>query len=92
MASASINDIKNVIRYANLSAENLAAVEAAFSAAMVEINANLGGNLISGSTNGSTFTTDRSMTISQYATMLRIALEHIEAGTTPQSRTIARLT
>ena len=91
MANASISDIKNVIRYARISSENLALVEAAFSAAMVEMNANLGGNLVSGSTNGSTFTTDRSMTISQYATMLRLALEHIEAGTTPQTRTIARL-
>jgi hypothetical protein len=91
MASASINDIKNVIRYAKISSQNLAAVEAAFASAMVEINSNLGGNLVSGSTNGSTFTTDRSMTISQFATMLRIALEHIEAGTMPQSRTIARL-
>ena len=91
MANASISDIKNVIRYAKISVENLALVEAAFSAAMVEMNANLGGNLVSGSTNGSTFTTDRSMTISQYATMLRLALEHIDAGTKPQSRTIARL-
>ena len=91
MASSSINDIKNVIRYANLSAENLAEVTASFASAMVEIQANHGGDLISGSTNGSTFTKSPSMTVSQYATMIRIALEHIEAGTTPQSRTIARL-
>lgn len=90
MARASNSFIKSLIRYGNASAEKLAEIEAWEVAGIQEIAENKGGDLISGSTNGSAFSKQTSMTTSEWVATLSEVLGHIEAGTVPQSRTIAR--
>lgn len=91
MASISTQTIRALVRYGKASADNLAEIEGWHTAAIKEIAENKGGHLVSGSTNGSTFTQIASMTNAQWLGVLETVLQHIESGTTPQTRTIARL-
>jgi|TARA_R110000868_G_scaffold56322_2_gene174328 hypothetical protein len=91
MASPSNSFIKALIRYGRASSENLANLAAWQVAAIEEIAANKGGQLVSGSTNGSTFTQLAAMTNFEWVSCLGEVLEHIDRGTMPQTRTIARL-
>jgi len=80
-----------MIRFGNADPANLTDIEAWHTATIREIAANKGGHLVSGSTNGSAFTQLASITNSEWLGVLEEVLRHIEDGTTPQSRTIARL-
>lgn len=91
MARPSKAFIRSLLRYGSASAENLANLSAWHTAGIEEIAANKGGQLVSGSTNGSAFTQIAAMTNSEWVAVLNEVLDHIERGTTPQSRTIARL-
>lgn len=91
MARPSYAFVKALIRYGNASDTNLEQLQAWQTAALTEIATNKGGQIVSGSTNGSSFTQLASMTNSEWFEVLSEALEHIDRGTMPQSRTIARL-
>jgi len=91
MARPSASFVKSLVRYGNASAANLSNLETWYAAAIEEIATNKGGHMVSGSTNGSSFTQIASMTNTEWFACLGEVLNHIENGTTPQSRTIARL-
>ena len=74
-----------------MSDTNLEQLQTWQTAVLTEIATNKGGQMVSGSTNGSSFTQLASMTNSEWFEVLSEALEHINRGTMPQSRTIARL-
>jgi len=87
---ASIQFIRSLVRYGNASANNLVKIKMWQNAAIEEIASNKGGQITSGSTNGSSFTQAVSMTNAEWSTVLDLVLTHIENGTFPQSRTLAR--
>lgn len=91
MARPSNSFLKALIRYGNASGGNLTNLQTWQTEAIVEIAAQKGGDLVSGSTNGSAFTKMTSMTNYEWVEVLGEVLEHIDRGTLPQSRTIARL-
>lgn len=91
MARPSNSFVRSLIRYGNASPTNLANLETWHSAVIEEIAENKGGQMVSGSTNGSSFTQVTSMTNSEWAAVLNEVLDHIENCTRPISRTIARL-
>jgi hypothetical protein len=91
MARPSTAFLKALVRYGNVSAGNVTQLETWQTAVLTEIATNKGGQMVSGSTNGSSFTQVTSMTNSEWFECLSEALEHIDRGTMPQSRTIARL-
>jgi hypothetical protein len=91
MARPSIIFLKALVRFGRCSPSNLTQLQAWQVATLQEIATNKGGQMVSGSTNGSSFTQATSMTNSEWFEVLSEALEHIERGTMPQSRTIARL-
>lgn len=92
MARPNNSTIRAMIRYGKASQQNLAKIESWHTATIEEIADNKGGHLISGSTNGSSFAQLASMTNSEWLGVLDDVLRHIESGTRPVSRTIARLT
>jgi hypothetical protein len=91
MARPSNAFLKALIRFGNVSDTNLEQLQTWQTAVLTEIATNKGGQMVSGSTNGSSFTQLASMTNSEWFEVLSEALEHINRGTMPQSRTIARL-
>lgn len=91
MARPSVRFIRALVRYGNASEENLANISTWYDEAVAEIAAQKGGDIVSGSTNGSAFTKLASMTNAEWLEVLDEVQQHIEAGTTPQTRTIARL-
>lgn len=91
MARTSNSFLKALIRYGNASAGNLENLQTWQTEAIEQIAEQKGGEIVSGSTNGSAFTKATSMTNFEWVEVLGEVLEHIDRGTMPQSRTIARL-
>ena len=91
MARPNNKFIKSLVRYGNTSAENLAEIKAWQISTLKEIGKNKGGQLVSGSVNGSSFTQETSMTNHDWVSVLEDVLGHIENGTVPVSRTYARI-
>jgi len=87
---ASIQFIRSLVRYGNLSPANLLNLQTWQSAVIEEIAQNKGGQIVSGSTNGSSFTQSASMTNAQWSGILDLVLTHIENETMPVSRTLAK--
>lgn len=92
MARPSNSTIRALIRFGKESPTNCLELQSWHTATIREIAANKGGHLVSGSTNGSSFTQLASMTNAEWLGVLEEVLRHIEDGTTPRTRTIARLT
>ena len=83
--------IKSLIRYGNTSALNRANLNTWHSEAIEEMSNNKGGQIVNGSTNGSSFGLNPSASIHEWVALLETALDHLERGTKPTNRTIARL-
>lgn len=94
MAAFSQRSVRTWIRYANLSAKNLSDMKDWFAAAALDVSENKGGDIISGSTNGSAFAksvSGSSYSVQDWMDLLDAVFSHIENGTFPTSRTYARL-
>jgi hypothetical protein len=69
----------------------LADIRGWHTATIKEIAANKGGQLVSGTTNGSSFAQQASFTNAEWLAALEQVLSHVDDCTNPQTRTIARL-
>lgn len=90
--ACSVPFLLTLIRYGNSSPENKAKLEAWFEAAMESVASGNGGEVVSASANGASFTKAAGqgvMTAAEWATCLDRALQHIENGTSPRTKSIA---
>ena len=91
MARPGISFIRALVQYGRVGGESLANIETWQAAAIADIAQNKGGHIVSGSGNGVSFTQQASMTNLEWFETLSTVLNHIENGTTPTNRTVARL-
>jgi hypothetical protein len=91
MARANIRSLKKWIRYGQASDANLAKMRQWRDEAMEQMAEQHGGEITSGGANSVNFSREPGLTVDGWSNLLDEALEHIENGTRPTSRTIARL-
>jgi hypothetical protein len=83
-----------LVRYGNASAENLAALQAAYDVAVADVLAGKGSQVVSASTNGASFTFAQgagTTTNAEWAACLDQVLEYISTETIPKYVSIARV-
>ena len=82
MASTTISGL---VSFGKESKKNLELLKTARASAFTDLSNNKGGSVTSGSANGVSFSTDRSMTVKDWFDALGAAINQIEAGS-PGSR------
>lgn len=91
MAKPSLQFVGALRRYGAASEDNATQLATWKAAALTAIAAGNGGQIISGSGNGVAFAQTSGLTNLEWFEVLDSAIQYLDAGLTPSSRTIARI-